>query len=459
MTVRLTIFVAISLLLLVGCKTKNNTASDTTVRLTGSVVNSRTNRGVPAASVGCIEFAGTTHTDSAGRYEMTVATGDSFAGLITLYAFATDYSRDSVYINVRSGHEYEVPGISLTNLSENPDTSNHSGPSGDPATILFVGSDVNSISVRETGSVETARLTYEVRDVRGIPVDVNHRTTVRFSIEGATGGGEYLGNDTAVTTESGRCQVALISGTRPGTIQIMAHVNLATDTLRARPVRMTIHSGPPDSVHTTIGFWNINFPGLDWIARVDSALVLVGDRYSNPVPAGTQVYFNTDHGVTVAQGIVDQYGLASIPFFSGNPYPEATQGWSTVYVQTVDWTGHRYVLPATILWTGVISNLSVTPTTFNLNNAESQRFDITVSDRFNHPLSAGTTLTVTTTAGQLSGQVNLTFPDTWSTGWTHFTFYLSDDDPRTNETKSATITVTVSGRNGTGTATASGIIH
>ncbi len=459
---RLRYLILLSILLaFLGCKSKDKSVvTDTSVVLTGTVQNVRTERGIPNASVGVVEYPEvTTGTDSTGNYTLFIEVGDSLKQNIHVYASAgSGYGKDTTVLYIVSGRKYQVPTLSLKNLADDPDTSN-SGPSTSPATIYFVGSNVPYITVRETGEVETARLTYEVRDTRGVPVDLNNSATVRFSILGGTTGGEYLGNDTAVTNENGRAMVSVISGTRPGTLQIMATVH---DTIRARPVQLSVHTGPPDSVHTTVGFHRINYPGLDWVGRVDTVVALIGDRYSNPVPVGTQCYFYSDHGVVEPQGNANIDGMSRVLLLSGNPFPfnSTDRGWSRVHLQTVDCTGHRYSIFGTVLWTGVIWNFNVVPNTFDIPNRGMQQFNITLSDVYDHPLSSGTQYMVTSTFGTLNGDINLIFPDTWSDDWTHFTFTLSDPDTIDHAIGAMTVlTIAVAGDNGRAMRQVSGVIH
>lgn len=446
-------FVFIILISLVSCETDDNVVSDRTVTLAGQVLDARTNRGIPNANIRTVEFFETASSDENGNFEFTILTGDSFRAQIRVIASANQYKSDTISILATSGRRMQLPNFRLSNLND-IDTNITTGPSGPPSSILFVGSNVPSIGVRETGIVEAMILTYEVRDNRGIPVDLDNQTTVFFRIDGSTGGGEYLGNDSAVTDINGRVTCSIISGIRAGTVQVVAICN---DTIIARPVVVTIHSGPPDSLHTTIGFERINFPALDWVARIDTVMVLLGDRYSNPVPAGTRTYFFSDHGVIQGMGTADQNGIASVLLFSGNPYPP--DGWSFTHAQTVDWTGNSYIVSGQVLWTGTIGFFSVTPTTFTIANRGSQAYVVYLADYLNHPLSRGTTFKVNTTAGVLTGDIDLVFPDTQSQSWTYFYFTLSDDDPNDAEPpKACIISIETRGLNGNSIITASGTV-
>jgi adhesin/invasin len=73
-------------------------------------------------------------------------------------------------------------------------------------------------------------------------------------------------------------------------------------------------------------------------------------------------------------------------------------------------------------------------------------FCIVVSDPGGHPLVSGTTITVTTSAGTISGTSTVTLPDTQLSGpgITLFTFTVIDDDPTdTDPPKSASVLVSV----------------
>jgi hypothetical protein len=90
------------------------------------------------------------------------------------------------------------------------------------------------------------------------------------------------------------------------------------------------------------------------------------------------------------------------------------------------------------------NGFGVLPTTGGV--ADRGPFCILVSDPGGHPLVSGTTITVTTSAGTISGTTTVTLPDTQLSGpgITLFTFTIIDDDPTDEDPpKSASVLVSV----------------
>ena len=58
-----------------------------------------------------------------------------------MVAIISGYSSDTTNVNAVAGHQVLVPKIVLNNLSDSPDTT-VGGPSGPPATLLYVGATI-----------------------------------------------------------------------------------------------------------------------------------------------------------------------------------------------------------------------------------------------------------------------------------------------------------------------------
>ncbi len=90
--------------------------------------------------------------------------------------------------------------------------------------------------------------------------------------------------------------------------------------------------------------------------------------------------------------------------------------------------------------------------TFNIPNGGSEAITIIVCDRNLNPLTPGSTITITTDAGKVSGRTDYTFPNSsvigpymdGHLGLIEFPFIISDSDPEEDTPESATITVEVS---------------
>ncbi len=70
-------------------------------------------------------------------------------------------------------------------------------------------------------------------------------------------------------------------------------------------------------------------------------------------------------------------------------------------------------------------HITVTPTTFDIQNGGSQTFNYTVSDGNGNPMSEGQTISVKVSEGDLkvSGNIDIKMLDTQSKAYTHFSIH------------------------------------
>jgi len=236
-------------------------------------------------------------------------------GIIPPYAFTRNGAAQVTYTaGLRTGTAY----IKVT-----------TGPAGqqvqDYNTILLVPtdtvayivltSDYSSIQVKGTGGVEATQVTATCYDNNANRVSKDF--PVEFYIINGPGGGEMLNGDTATpviinTNSSGEAHVTLSSGTKSGTVSMRAKVEniLSTSTI------VTICAGPPKDISLSPYYCNIPGCGKDCVE--DSICACVVDRYGNPVPDSTSVYFGTEEGMVHPSDKTKQ-GCAYSLYISGDP--------------------------------------------------------------------------------------------------------------------------------------------
>lgn len=221
--------------------------------------------------------------------------------------------------------------------------------------------------------------------------------------------------------------------------------------------------GSADQNHFTMVAAKYNFPGLDLAFTTGNIIVQVGDELGKPVVDGTIVYFNSTHGTMTKDSLTSNSGFVTNTLYSANPFPQSkdtlmpdpqilsyypsTKGFSRVYASTLGKNGLPVKDSLLFLWTGapIISKTGID--TFTVSNGGSAGpFTFKVVDRFGHPMSAGTTVSVTASAGKVLGDVSQVIPDTYIGGSRVTTFSVSltdsapiDTDPPVN----AEIIVTV----------------
>ncbi|RMD93960.1 MAG: hypothetical protein D6814_15015, partial [Calditrichaeota bacterium] len=210
-----------------------------------------------------------------------------------------------------------------------------------PPNSIVLSYDPTSIGVKDSGRNTTLAVTAEVRDVRNNPVA--DPTYVKFSIISSPGGGEFLSSDLPVATINGQARVSLNAGIRSGTVRLRAEV---TDSLgqpldppvSAVSTEIIIFAGPPyiadvndlSTSRLSVGAGPINIFGWHIVNNTTTIVAVVGDKYNNPVPAGTAVYFTTTGGIiSTFTGYTDEHGVASVTLHSAQPYPNVDRFYHT----------------------------------------------------------------------------------------------------------------------------------
>ncbi len=338
-------------------------------------------------------------TDGSFSFTIDLSGLTSISG--TLLVAKSGYRGTSIGFTVNAGQTF------TQDLFLDRDTTTgvrDSSATGSAHSIAFIGMTTNEISVYGVGGVEATILTWEVRDSLGFPIDFDHRDTVNFSIIGApVSGGAYVSPSSAITNSSGRVATTVNSGTVSGVLQFVATLTRNSDgvVIMSTPVIITVNAGLPDQAHFDIGppVGRSNFAqAWDVFNLVDPITVQVGDTFSNPVRAGTAVYFSTSGGVIDASGFTDAGGHATVNLYSGNPLP-VDPVFGKGYCRVTGWTigsgGVTVKLSTLLLWSGRSFVTNVSPDSFHVNaGGSSGDISYVVSDENGNPLAKGTHISV-----------------------------------------------------------------
>ncbi|KAB2926076.1 MAG: hypothetical protein F9K22_01945 [Bacteroidetes bacterium] len=317
------------------------------------------------------------------------------------------------------------------------------------ASIALISTSATDISIAGVGGMENATMTYEVRDSVGAPVTLDNKAIVRFNTIFYPNTFTLGGTSPSIlptldsTDENGRVRVSIMSGSQAGAVQIEAIINLTNPVrvIKSQPVRISINSGFADQNHFTIAPSRYNFPGLEKAFYSMPISIQAGDKYSNPVKEGTTVYFNSANGIIqTLSGMTDKNGFVTMNLYSSNPYPLApnlasglANGFSRVYARTIGRDSTFIADSVEILWTGKpVLTKTGGPATYTIAQGGSDGpFTFTVADYLSHPMSEGTSISVSGTGLVVSGNANVVMPDTKSSGpgLTTFTISIADADP------------------------------
>lgn len=374
-----------------------------------------------------------------------------------------------------------------------------------PPNSVLLSFNPNNLGVKDSGRNQTVTITSDVIDSKNNPVVDG--TFVKFSIFSSPGGGEFLSNSNPIPTLNGKAQVSLNSGVRSGSARIMAQV---TDSLgvpivpdvRAVSTEIIIFAGPPyiedvndaSTSHLSVGVSPLNVFGWNIVNNTAKVTAVVGDKFNNPVPSGTAVFFTTTGGViSTYTGFTDDEGVVTVTLHTGQPYPDVPRFYNTQFVsfdpnenhpdfslptavipgpipdfefsevlnsvgdfvendgvgrilavtEGVDASGNsaRAWSVTNIVFSGLITTFEVTTSDTVLLPGESATIDFKIYDVNGNPIVAGSEITASSNGGALSW-TSLTTSDP---GGTRYQVILTNDlDPTDPNARAITTPVTIS---------------
>jgi hypothetical protein len=325
--------------------------------------------------------------------------------------------------------------------------------------VVALAVDNPHIHVTGAGRTETATVTFEARDGRGIPVDEDHAVLLTFSIlpvEGLTDA--VVVPSSATTNSKGQALATVNSGTISGPIEVFA----ASDAADSEPIRIAVHADQPDPEHFSISFERINIEGLVYDGVRNAVTARIGDHHGNPVPDSTVAWFHAEYGLIQGSAATDDHGEATVWEITAAPRPAIPggDGLVTLCAQTVSKDGDLIETCGRVMWSGhTIVEITDPVGGFQVPNGGSVTITYRVRDANFNPLTQGTEISVTATGGTLGGDVGFVLPDTQSQAKTTFSVVLADDDPEQDITATVTVTVSVESRNGNATASITGTVN
>jgi hypothetical protein len=327
------------------------------------------------------------------------------------------------------------------------------------AHVEAIAVDHPRLGVLGAGDHETSTILFEVQDRNGIPVDPDRALTLTFSVRPLAGNTDAtITPGTGTTNERGQVAATVNAGIISGAVEVRA----VGGALESRPIRVAIHGGLPDPSHFGIFFERINIEGLCYAGVLNHVTAKVGDEHGNCVPESTAVWFESDYGIVQGSAPTNELCDAVVFEETGAPFPQIPGGDGLVRIcaQTVGSAGNLIQTCGYVMWSGpTIVEITSPASGFNVPNGGSIALTYRVHDANENPLTGGTTIKVTTTAGQLGGAIDIELPDTQSSSYTTFQAVLSDADATVDRAQSVTVTVTVKGKNGPGTAFITGTMN
>ena len=186
-----------------------------------------------------------------------------------------------------------------------------------PTNIEVYSVERNQIYIQGSGNSETSKVTFLIKDSVGDPIS---GALIQFSLVGGSKGGEYLVPTTGITDVNGQVATTLKAGDQPGSIQIKASYS---DTVYSIPPAINIFSGPPEGRHLSISFDKLNITGLRHDGLTDETALNLADLYSNPVPDGTAVQFQSESAKIEGGAGTTTNGVVTADLITQTPRPDS----------------------------------------------------------------------------------------------------------------------------------------
>lgn len=213
--------------------------------------------------------------------------------------------------------QVSVAGTSLSQTLTFPISS----PSA--ASIGFVSASPMSIYLRGSGLVESANVTFQVKDANsnGLP----GRTVVLEPsvLVGDLRLDDQTGAVTKITDSNGNVIVRINSGTVPTPVRIKA--TLQGSNISTVSSALAIAVGLPSQLNFSMAQGTKNIEGYSIQGTPNTYTVVASDRLGNPVPDGTSINFIAEGGQiqAIKQTVQNGSGIATATanFVSASPVP------------------------------------------------------------------------------------------------------------------------------------------
>lgn len=380
---------------------------------------------------------------------------------------------------------------------------------------ILLSADPNFIWVKETGNIDQTIISATVLGVNNEPLgnDIKVKFYIMNSPGGGESIEPSSGSPSesnVIPTINGIAQTTIRSGIRSGTIQIKAVLVDFPDIL-SQTTNIVIRSGPPymwidpndaNNVipHTTLavdpGKHNVGFANPIQGINVS---IYFGDKYNNPIEEGTAVYFTTTGGIITSDALTNDIGKASVILQNIHPFPYLVsndpnqltslripnpnnemlmldidipdfEGGEIInsIMTTNENDGMAIILAYTwgqdqngnhikvwtaggVIFSSAIARFDAVTNKTELGVGETATIYIRLYDIHGNPVAAGSSLTVSSNAGELSDTNLMPSADRYGFGTTYFSVSLTNTlNPEEDDPTTAVVKIELNSPNGTG---------
>ena len=187
----------------------------------------------------------------------------------------------------------------------------------DVNSISFLSAEPTTIALKGTGGEgrqETSAVEFQVLDATNNPV-AGYDVALSLS---TTAGGLSLTNDTATTNEDGVARAIVQAGNVSTSVRVTATIVVDGQELSTVSDRLVVSTGLPDQNSTSLSASVFNVVGADRDGTTVTLTMRMADKFNNPVPDGTVVFFTTELG-SVEDSCETAGGACTVTWTSQEP--------------------------------------------------------------------------------------------------------------------------------------------
>lgn len=181
--------------------------------------------------------------------------------------------------------------------------------------LQFESAMPTNIGIRGFGLEESSAVAFRVLDTQGNPASGQD---VSFSLN-STVGGITVAPDTAVSDANGIVTTFVTSGTVATSVRVTASLT-ANTAINTQSDSLVISTGIADQDSFSLSASELNPEGLTRDNEAVNILILAADRFNNPVPDGTAIFFTVEGG-QVDSSCLTVGGQCSVTWRSSSPRP------------------------------------------------------------------------------------------------------------------------------------------
>jgi hypothetical protein len=203
--------------------------------------------------------------------------------------------------------------LGVTTVTDSASFSVNSSQSGDVvASIEFVSTEPQLISLQGTGGQETSIVTFLVKGQSGAPIADE---TVNFSLDSSLGG-LTLQSASSVSDQGGLVSTVVQAGSVATSVRVRADV--AGTEITTQSAALVVSTGIPDQDSFSLVATVLNVDAYNFDGNTSKLSIRLADQFNNPAPDDTPVTVSTEGG-SVTSSCLTVDGVCTVTWTGQNP--------------------------------------------------------------------------------------------------------------------------------------------